>query len=126
MAAEWPCTCLPDLFDTPCEGCQRNAVAALLTPVPDVSEREECQWKQLPGTPFVVPRRNGIEPVPVGTYVVMVFRVTGYDKDCDGSLMARLENVDRHGEETGFETTNIGLAPDSELIVEHPSKLWPK
>jgi hypothetical protein len=98
----------------------------LLTPVPDVSERDNCQWVRLPDTPFIVPRRESIEPVPVGTYVVMVFRVTGYDKDCDGSLMARLEQVDRNGEETGWEQTHIGLYPNTDLVVEHPSKLWPR
>jgi hypothetical protein len=77
-----------------------------------------------PGFDAVTIKRDPVEPVPVGTYVVMVFRVTGYDQDCDGSLMARLAQVDRHGEESGWEPTQIGLYPDSDLIVDDPDELW--
>lgn len=69
-------------------------------------------------------KRDGVEPEPVGTYVVMVFRVTGYDPDCDGSLMARLEQVDRHGQTTGWEPTHLGLYPDTDLVVDDPETLW--
>lgn len=62
-------------------------------------------------------RRDPVEPEPVGTIVLMAFRVTGYDKDCDGSLMARLEHIDRDGEASGWEPTHIGLYPFSDLVV---------
>lgn len=42
-------------------------------------------------------KRDPVEPEPVGTIVLKVFRVTGYDSDCDGSLMARMENIDSQG-----------------------------
>ena len=28
-------------------------------------------------------RRDPVEPVPIGTHIVMIFKVIGYDKDCD-------------------------------------------
>lgn len=69
-------------------------------------------------------RRDPVEPVPVGSYVVMVFRVTGYDPDCDGSLMARLEQVDKEGDATGWSPNQLGLYPDTDLIVDAPGELW--
>ena len=69
-------------------------------------------------------KRDFVPPVPVGTYVVLVARVTGYDQDCDGSAMARLEFVDRHGETTGWQANAVGLYPETELLVDHPGDLW--
>lgn len=78
----------------------------------------------MPGLPAVTIKRDSVEPVAVGTYVVKVFRVTGYDRDCDGSLMARLACVDLHGDETGWEPDAIDIYPDSTLVVDNPGDLW--
>jgi len=64
---------------------------------------------------FEVMKRDPVEPEPVGSIVLMAFRVTGYDPDCDGSLMARLEHIDKEGTPTGWDTTNVGLYPDTDL-----------
>ena len=69
------------------------------------------------GTNFFTSKCDGVEPEPIGTIVLMAFRITGYDPDCDGSLMARIENIDKDGEDTGFETTCHGLYPDVDLVV---------
>jgi hypothetical protein len=96
--------------------------------VPEITaEQENYRLEPLasgPGFTAVMGRRDPVEPVPVGTYIVKVFRVTGYDPDCDGSLMARLAGVDRHGKATGWEQTHLGLDPDSTLIVDTPGDLW--
>jgi hypothetical protein len=76
-----------------------------------------------PGFSMVTSRCDPVEPVPVGAYVAMVFRVTGYDPDCDGHLMARLENVGADGKSTGWEESAIGLYPDSAWIVDGPGEL---
>jgi len=68
-------------------------------------------------------RRDSVEPVPVGTIIAMVFRVTGYDPDCDGSLMGRFEHIDRHGNPTGWEPTHLGLYPDTDVILDNPDEL---
>lgn len=75
--------------------------------IPDISDRENAR----------------LEPVPIGTYIAMVFRVTGYDRDCDGSLMARLENVNADGEETGWETNCHGLYPGTDWVLDGPGDL---
>jgi hypothetical protein len=62
-------------------------------------------------------KRDPIEPEPVGTIILTAFRVVGYDKDCDGSLMARLEHVDKNGEPTGWAPNCIGLYPNTDLVV---------
>ena len=62
-------------------------------------------------------KRDPVEPEPVGTIVLKVFRVTGYDSDCDGSLMARMENIDSKGGATGWEVDSIGIYPDCDLVV---------
>jgi hypothetical protein len=56
--------------------------------------------------------------------VAVVFRITGYDRDCDGSLMARLEAVDNHGFTTGWTQDCLGLYPDTALVIESPFELW--
>lgn len=99
-----------------------------LRPVPEITaEQENFRTEVLyedASHRMLTSRRDPVEPVPVGTYVVMVFRVTGYDPDCDGSLMGRFEAVDRHGNRTGWEPTHLGLYPDTDLVVDHPNELW--
>jgi len=83
------------------------------------AEEENFRTEELiPGNPrFVVFRRDPIEPEPVGTIILKAFRIVGYDKDCDGSLMARLYNINFDGEETGWDVTNIGLYPNDGVVV---------
>lgn len=76
-----------------------------------------------PGFNAVTSKVDPVEPVPVGTYIAMVFRVTGYDPDCDGSLMGRFEHVDRHGEPTGWEPTHLGLYTDTDVVLDGPGDL---
>jgi hypothetical protein len=84
--------------------------------VREISSAEENFRMERKG-PFEVPRRDPVKPEPEGTIVLLAFRVTGYDRDCDGSLMARLEHIDRKGESSGWEPSAIGLYPESELVV---------
>jgi len=91
--------------------------------VPDISGRENARIEPVSGLRAVTIRRDPVEPVPVGSYVAMVFRVTGYDPDCDGHLMARLENVDADGESTGWDSTHLGLYPESTWVVDGPGEL---
>ena len=76
---------------------------------------------------FYTIRRDPVKPEPEGTIVLLPFRVTGYDPDCDGSLMARLEAIDKDGEPTGWEEKALGLYPDSTLVVTAAElkALWP-
>lgn len=62
-------------------------------------------------------KRDPVEPEPVGTIVLLAFRVVGYDPDCDGSLMARLVNIDEQGDTTGWRPNGIGLYPDTALVT---------
>jgi hypothetical protein len=97
-------------------------------PVPKITaEQENFRTVPLasgPGFNAVMTQRDPVEPVPIGTYVAMVFRVTGYDPDCDGSLMARLEQVDKGGEPTGWEPTHLGLYPDVDIVLDEPCDLF--
>ena len=47
----------------------------------------------------------------------MAFRIEGYDRDCDGGLMARLEHIDQDGECTGWHPSRIGLGPNTALVA---------
>jgi hypothetical protein len=95
--------------------------------VPEITaEQENARFESLAETHGIrafMTRVDPVEPVPVGTYVAMVFRVTGYDPDCDGHLMARLENVDASGEATGWEDKAIGLYPGLTWVVDGPGDL---
>ena len=64
-------------------------------------------------------KRNPVEPEPVGTIVLCAFRIVGYDQDCDGSLMARLDNIDFNDpkSETGWCSGHHGLYPESDLVI---------
>jgi len=62
-------------------------------------------------------KRDPVEPEPIGTIVVKAFRVTGYDSDCDGSLMARLEQIDKDGETTGWCVNCIGIGSNTGLVA---------
>jgi hypothetical protein len=69
---------------------------------------------------------NPLKP-PVGSYVAMVFRVTGYDPDCgetpETATMARLEQVDLDGETTGWETSCVGLYDTTDRVLSKPGDL---
>jgi hypothetical protein len=89
-----------------------------MRPVREITaEEERFRLESIEGTRAGMIRRDPVEPEPVGTIVLMAFRVTGYDKDCDGSLMARLEHIDRDGRTSGWEATHIGLYPCTDLVV---------
>lgn len=59
------------------------------------------------------------EPVPVGTLVAVMFRVAGYARD--GS--AQLEQIDCHGQRTGWQFDGVGLSADAEVVVEAADEL---
>jgi hypothetical protein len=69
----------------------------------------------MPG--MLTSKKDPVKPEPEGTIVLMAFRITGYDQDCDGSLMARMERIDKDGETTGWEPHSIGLYEDCDLVV---------
>lgn len=83
--------------------------------VRNIEKEENFRIETLKG--FEVIRRDSIEPETIGTIILTAFRITGYDKDCDGSLMARLEHIDKNGEPTGWDVNCIGLYPDTELVI---------
>lgn len=91
-----------------------------MRPVREITAKEE-NWRTEPlisgQSRFQITKRDPVEPEPVGTIVMMAFRVTGYDQDCDGSLMARLEAIDARGEMTGWCPNCIGLYPNTDLVV---------
>lgn len=91
-----------------------------MRPVREITAEEEnfrLEDRGIPGMSMI--KRDPIEPEPVGTLILMAFRIVGYDKDCDGSLMARLEQVEMSNpkETTGWEVHNIGLYPQTDLVV---------
>lgn len=67
-------------------------------------------------------KRDPIKPEPEGTIVLLPFKITGYDQDCDGSLMARLSNVGLDLQETGWEEINMGLFGQGFVVTEKELK----
>lgn len=77
-------------------------------------------WLEGDGVRVDVIKRDPVEPEPVGTLVLLPFKIVGYDKDSDGSLMARLENICSYEdklEDNGWEVKEIGLYPTSGFVV---------
>lgn len=87
-----------------------------MRPVREITATEE-NFRLDPKGPYNIIRRDSIKPEPEGTIVLMPYRITGYDQDCDGSLMARLEAIDKDGKTVGGELDCVGLYPDSNLVV---------
>ena len=96
-----------------------------MRPIPEVTaEQENFRTEQMEGYPNIsFVKRDSVEPVPIGTIVAHWFRVVGYDQDCDGSLMARLENLNSEGGTTGWCPDHLGLYPDSGVILDGPDEL---
>ena len=91
------------------------------------NEEENFRTERPDGFPFDVIRCDPVEAEPVGTIVLMPFRVVGFDPDCDRSLMARLEYLslddsalDGAGEDIDKEhhhLRNFGLYPTTGFVV---------
>lgn len=77
----------------------------------------------VPGTQVFTLKKDPVEPVPPGTLVALIFRVEGYDQDCDGSLMARLGRIHADGGETGWHPTALSLSPDCTWVIDSPGEL---
>jgi len=82
------------------------------------AEEQNERVEPVEGTAVCVIRRKPVEPEPIGTIVLKAFRVAGYDPDCDGSLMARLENIEKDGSFTGWDPTHLSLYPENALVVD--------
>lgn len=91
-------------------------------PEPDDNFRVEPKpsWGELM---VGVIKHDFVPPIPVGSYIACVFRVTGYDQDCDGSAMAHLEQVDSKGDTTGWEVDCKGLYADCDIVLDAPGDL---
>lgn len=99
-----------------------------MKPIPKITAKQENfrtePFGKLPdGRQALIIRRDPVEPIPVGSYIAVVFQVTGYDRDCDGSLMARLQQVDKKGKTTGWEQNCIGLYPETEVWLDNFDEL---
>lgn len=94
-------------------------------PIPRPTAEEE-NFRLEPLAPGIgIVRRDAFMPLPVGTIVAFPARITGYTSDCDGSLMASVEFVDKDGEGGGWEENGIGLYPDSVVWLDEASDLFP-
>ena len=87
-----------------------------MRPVRDVSKEENYRVQVIgPGMTETV--REPVEPEPVGSLVLLPFRVVGYDTQRDGTCMARLEHINTDGSAAGGEAGGIALRPTSALVV---------
>jgi len=85
--------------------------------------REEERPRAVDVAPgWITIKVNPIKPEPGGTIVLMAFRIDRYEADYDGSLMARLEHIDKSGEVTGWAPDRIGLDSDTAIVVT--AKEW--
>jgi len=91
-----------------------------MRPVRSITTKEENfrTVELVPGDlRFLASRRDPIEPEPIGTILIMAFRITGYSPDCDGSLMAEVANIDKNGKTTGWTEDRLGLYPNDALVA---------
>jgi len=53
-----------------------------------------------------------------GTIVMLAFRIEGYDRDCDGTPMAQVAQIDRDGKTTGWRESHIGLPFGTHRVLD--------
>ena len=84
----------------------------------DISDEENVRLESwdIPGVDARILKRDPVEPEPVGTIILYPLRIVGYDQDCDGSLMARLDFVENSDNKNPL-VTHVGLYPNSALVV---------
>ena len=97
---------------------QEQGLFETLKEVDDNFRLEEVE----PGINVV--RRDYVEPLPVGSVIAKMFRITGYARDCDGSAMAHLDNINEDGDETGWEQKNIGLYENDTIVLSSSDALF--
>jgi hypothetical protein len=79
--------------------------------------------EEVPGSGGVgILRQDYVEPEPVGTIVLLPFRIIGYKRDCDGEAMADLENLSYWAESPKLEPSgwwgrSPGLHQGSGFVV---------
>ena len=72
-------------------------------------------------------RRDPVEPEPVGTIILEASIIVGYDRDCDGSLMARIKSTGLTLEELEYDLSHIdkddytkrnwGIYPSTSIVI---------
>jgi hypothetical protein len=85
-------TCSEFENDQKADKCPECDFASEMRLVRDIPPEEEIARVERRGRFYIV-KRNPVEPEPVGTIVLLPFEITGYEQDCDGSLMAELDNL---------------------------------
>ena len=90
-----------------------------MRPVREITaEEENFRIEPLrPGAQIGVIRRDPVQPESVGTIIMCPFRIVGYQRDCDGSLLAQLEGIDAKGEPIGWTEDSVGLYPNSSFVI---------
>ncbi len=93
-----------------------------MRPVRDVSKEENYRVQVIgPGMTETV--REPVEPEPIGSLILLPFRVVGYDTQRDSTCTARLEHINTDGSATGGEADGIVLRPTSALVVAEEEML---
>ena len=89
-----------------------------MRPVTEITaEAENFRIEPVAGLNGGMIRRDPVKPEPEGTIILCAFRITGYRPDCDGSLMAEIEQIDRDGNTTGWTENAIGLYPSTDIVA---------
>ena len=88
---------------------------------------EECNFRVEQMGGLNICRQDPVEAEPVGTIILIPFRVVGFDPDCYRSLMARLQylslddlRLDSAGEDIDkdhYSLRNYGLYPETGFVV---------
>lgn len=88
-----------------------------MRPLKDVSKEENFR-PQVIGPGMVTTMRTPTEPEPVGSIVLVPFRITGYEIDGNGNCKARLEHVNADGETNDWQPEPRRLQSSDALVVE--------
>ncbi len=88
-----------------------------MRPLKDVSKEENFR-PQVIGPGMVTTMRTPVEPEPVGSIVLVSFRVTGYEVDDNGNCKAQLEQLNAKDDTNGWKPEARWLQSQDALVVE--------
>ncbi len=99
----------------------RSEKAVIVNTVRDITpEEEEFRLEEIAPNMSMV-KRNPVELIPVGTIILIPFRIEKYGNDCDGSLLAHLANLNVYGDGTiddsGWEQSGISIDSNTCLVI---------
>jgi len=86
-------------------------------PVREGAEGYGSQVREMIDAPMCMIKRDFVKPEEEGTIILMAFAVVDYEKDCDGSALAKLKHIGWDGDPSGLTIDGVGLYHGHDIVI---------